>query len=379
MFTDSYLPRVSGVVHSLEALVRALRQQGHDVLVVAPAYPGYRDTDRHVLRFPSVRPPRSEDFPLAVPVSRALARRLDETPLDIVHTHTPFLLGTSAGWQARRRRVPLVFTHHTLYEEYVHYATWVLPGLSRAMVRTYVTWYANHAACTIAPSRAVAAYLRARGVTARIEVIPTGTIDLSQIAELTPAWVRPAFGVEPDQPLLVTASRLGKEKSIDLMLAAFALIPERYDARLLIVGGGPEMDELQALARRLGITRRTIFAGLQPHRRTLDCIAAADVFLFASHTETQGLAVIEAMAAGVPVVAVDAGGVADAVGDGTTGFLTPPAAEALAGRTVALLDDPHLRRRYGDAGRAAAEKFSLQHVTRQVVGVYESLLAVGRH
>lgn len=379
MFTDSYLPRVSGVVHSLEALVRALRQQGHYVLVVAPAYQGYRDTDGNVIRFPSVRPLRSENFPLAVPLSRAVARRLEETPLDIVHAHTPFVLGTSAASQARRRGVPLIFTHHTLYEEYVHYATWVPAGLSRAMVRTYVTWYANHAACTVAPSRAVAGYLRARGVSSRIEVIPTGTIELSQFAELTPEWVRPAFGLERDQPLLVTASRLGKEKTIDLMLEAFAQIPERYDARLLVVGGGPEMDDLQALAGRLGIARATIFAGLQPHRRALDCIAAADVFLFASQTETQGLAVIEAMAAGVPVVAVDAGGVADAVSDGVTGFLTAPTAAALATRTRTLLEDAQLRRQYSDAGRMAAQKFSLEHVTQQIVGVYESLLAVGRH
>ncbi|HEY3248358.1 MAG TPA: glycosyltransferase [bacterium] len=379
MFTDSYLPRVSGVVHSLEALVRALRHGGHDVLVVAPAYPGYQDSDRYVLRFPSFRPLRAENFPLAMPVSRAVTRRLDEFPLDVIHTHTPFLLGSAAGTQARRRGVPLAFTHHTFYEEYVHYATWVPPGLSRAMVRTYVTWYANHAACTIAPSRAAAAYLRVRGVTSRLEVIPTGTIETAQFAELTPAWVRPAFGLQHDQPLLVTASRLGKEKSVDLLLAAFARLPERFEAALLVVGGGPQLHELQALAAQLGVARRAIFAGLLSHRQAVECMAAADVFLFASQTETQGLAVIEAMAAGVPVVAVDAGGVADAVEDGTTGFLTPPAADALAARTAVLLEDPRLRRQFGDAGRAAAEKFSLEHVTAQVVGVYESLLAVGRH
>jgi 1,2-diacylglycerol 3-alpha-glucosyltransferase len=379
MFTDSYLPRVSGVVHSLEALVRALRARGHYVLVVAPSYQGYQDADGDVIRFPSVRPLRTENFPLAVPVSRAIARRLEEIPLDIVHTHTPFLLGTAAAGQARRRGVPLVFTHHTLYEKYVHYATWVPSGLSRGMVRSYVTWYANHAACTIAPSRAAVAYLRERGVTARIEVVPTGTIDLAQFEQLAPASVRPAFGIGAERPLLVTASRLGKEKSIDLLLEAFARIPERYGARLLIVGGGSEMDNLRSAAARLDIAGRTIFAGLQPHRRALECIAAGDVFVFASQTETQGLAVIEAMAAGVPVVAVDAGGVADAVADGATGFLTAPSDDALASGIQALLDDPPLRRRFGEAGRAAARKFSLEHVTDEIVGVYDSLLAVHHH
>jgi len=347
--------------------------------VVAPSYQGYQDADADVIRFPSFRPLRTENFPLAVPLSRAIARRLEEIPLDLVHSHTPFLLGTAAAGQARRRGVPLVFTHHTLYEKYVHYATWVPAGLSRGMVRGYVSWYANHASCTIAPSQAVAAYLRERGVTSRIEVVPTGTVDLALFEGLSPAWVRSSFGIAADQPLLVTASRLGKEKSVGLLLDTFARIPEHYGARLLIVGEGPEMDDLRSTADRLGIAGRTIFAGLQPHRRALECIAAADVFVFASQTETQGLAVIEAMAAGVPVVAVDAGGVADAVADGTTGFLVTPSAETLASRIQALLDDPRLRGRFGEAGRAAAQKFSLEHVTDEIVGVYDSLLAVRHH
>jgi glycosyltransferase involved in cell wall biosynthesis len=377
MFTDSYLPRVSGVVHSLEALARGLRAKGHNVLIVAPAYRGYRDTDGDVLRFPSFRPLRGENFPLAVPFSRSARQRLEQIPLDLVHTHTPFVLGSVAAGEARRRRVPLVFTHHTLYEEYVHYAAWIPAVVSRRAVRAYVRRFVNRTACTIAPSHAVAAYLRGRGVTARIEVVPTGTIELSEFADLAPDWVRPAYGVPADRPLLVTASRLGKEKSVGLLLEAFARIPARYQATLLIVGGGPAIDDLQTLTGRLGLGRRTVFAGLQPHRRALECIAAGDIFLFASQTETQGLAVIEAMAAGVPVVAVDAGGVSDAVTDGVTGFLTGPSAAELADRTRLLLDDPPRRRQFGGAGRAAAQRFSLDQVTDVMIHVYDSVLAGG--
>lgn len=377
MFTDSYLPRVSGVVHSLEMLTRGLRARGHDVVIVAPASRGYRDTDGDVIRFPSFRPLRGENFPLAVPFSPAARRRLAHLPLDLVHTHTPFVLGTVAAQEARRRRVPLVFTHHTLYEEYVHYAAWIPAAVSRRAVRAYVRRFANRLACTIAPSAAVAGYLRSRGVTARIEVVPTGIIDLSEFDGLSPEWVRPAYGVPADRPLLVTASRLAKEKSVELLLEAFARIPARYHVSLLIVGGGPGLDDLQTLTGRLGLGRRTIFAGLQPHHRALECIAVADVFLLASQTETQGLAVIEAMAAGVPVVAVNAGGVSDAVTHGVTGFLTDPSAVDLADRTRILLDEPSRRRQFGAAGRAAAQKFSVEQVTDAMIRVYESVLAGG--
>lgn len=377
MFSDSYLPRVSGVVHSLEALARGLRAKGHDVIIVAPAYRGYQDTDSHVLRFPSFRPLRGENFPLAVPFSPTARKRLEEIPFDLVHTHTPFLMGSVAAGISRRRHVPLVFTHHTLYEEYVHYAPLIPPALSRPAVRAYVRRFANRTSCTIAPSPAVAAYLRGRGVSARIEVVPTGTIEPSEFEGLTPEWVRTTYGIAADRPLLVTASRLGKEKSIGLLLDAFARIPARYQATLLIVGGGPAIDELQTLTGRLGLGRRTIFAGLQPHRRALECIAAGDIFLFASQTETQGLAVIEAMAAGVPVVAVNAGGVSDGVTHGVTGFLTEATAEDLADRTRMLLDDPARRRQFAAAGRAAAQKFSLEHVTETMIRVYDSVRSGG--
>lgn len=377
MFTDSYLPRVSGVVHSLEMLSRGLRAAGHEVVIVAPAYRDYRDTDTDVIRFPSFRPLRGENFPLALPFSRAARQRLAHVPLDLVHTHTPFVLGTVAAQEARRRRVPLVFTHHTLYEEYVHYAGWIPAAVSRRAVRAYVRRFANRTACTIAPSQAVAAYLRSRGVGSRIEVVPTGMIDLSEFHDLTPEWVRTTYGVAADRPLLVTASRLGKEKSVHLLIEAFARIPARYHATLLIVGGGPALDDLQTLTGRLGLGRRTVFAGLQPHRRALECIAASDLFLFASQTETQGLAVIEAMAAGVPVVAVNAGGVSDAVTHGVTGFLTDRTTTDLADRTRILLDEPSRRRQFGAAGRAAAQKFSIEQVTDAMIRVYESVLAGG--
>lgn len=379
MCSDSYLPRVSGVVHSLHALAGALRTQGHRVVIAAPHAPGYTDRDPDVVRFPSVRPPHQPDFPLAVPLAPAAWRRLRQEPFDIVHTHTPFLMGAVAKRLADRLRAPLVFTHHTLYDEYVHYAPFVSRRIGVPAVRAYVTGYANRCAAVIVPTRWMVDRLREQGVTAQLAVVPTGVLDPELMASLDPSGVRDAYGIPPGRTLVVTASRLGKEKSVDLVLQAFARIAAARDATLLLVGGGPEEDALRDLAGRLGVQSRTVFTGLLPHRRALECVAAGDVFLYASQTETQGIVVIEAMAAGVPVVAADAGGVADAVRHGVTGYLVPAQADAMAAQTLRLLDDPGLRRMVGRAGTEASGAYRLDTVARHLVDLYRSLVPDRRH
>ncbi len=376
MFSESYLPRISGVVHSLSAFVSALRAEGHRVFVVAPRVPGYQDTDPDVFRYPSIRT-REPDFPLGFPYARGLWRTLGSLNLDLVHAHAPFLMGAAAARLARRRGLPLIFTHHTLYDEYVHYA----PGpkrLLRPLTRWYTTRYANRCDCVIAPSHALAVRLRAQGVRSRIEVLATGALDPELFQSLDPSWVRPGFGLPPGPPLLVTASRLAKEKSVDLVLQAFAQVLRGHDALLLVVGGGPEEEALRQLAEQLNLGNRVVFAGMQPHRRAVECMAAADLFVYGSQTETQGLVIVEAMAVGVPAVAVKSLGVGDAVRDGVTGFLVPPSADVLTEKVIHLLDNLPLRRTMAARSKEAAQEFALPALTRRLVEIYRSLLLVRR-
>lgn len=373
MFSESYFPRISGVVHSLAAFVEALRRAGHRVYVVAPRYPGFIDADPDVIRFPSVRLPYDPQFPLGIPISQGVWRRLRQLDLDLVHTHAPFLMGAAAARLARTRGLPLVFTHHTLYDEYVHYAR--LPAwLTRPLVRRYTTAFADRCACVIAPSRFLAQRLRQGGVRSRIEVLSTGAIDPELFASLDPTWVRPVFGVPSRRPLLVTSSRLAKEKSVDLVLRACAEIVRQRDAVMLVVGGGPEEHALRRLVLDLGLDRYVIFAGLQPHRKALECVCAADVFVYASLTETQGLVVVEAMACGVPVVAVDAGGIPDAVRDGETGYLASPSPAAIAEKVMLLLEHPERRGAVAQRARDVAREFSLPSLSDRLQEIYRSLV-----
>lgn len=374
MLSESYIPRLSGVVISLTSYAQALRADGHRVVIVAPAYPGHRDEDPDVLRLPSVRNPADPGFPVALPLRARVLRDPRVQAADVVHAHSPFVMGRLARSAARRLGRPLLFTHHTLYHEYVHYVPWLSPRLTRPAVLRYVREFANRCDLVIAPSGVIREMLRTHGVTARIEVLPTGTVDPRQTARADLRAARARYGIPADRPLLVTVSRLAPEKSVDVILRAFQQVSEPPGAYLLIVGGGPSAASLEALARELGIGERVRFTGALPHEGALEVMAGADLFVFASQTETQGLVLVEAMAAGVPVVAVGVAGAAEAVVDGESGLLVSPGPDPLAAGMRRLLADPTLRARLGRRGREIAAGYAAAALARQLVGLYHSVM-----
>ncbi len=371
-FTDSYLPRRSGVVRAVEAAGAYLRRRGHRVSVIAPAYQGYVDHDPDVHRVPSVAPPGHPDFPLAVPYSASQLRGIRALGLDVVHSHSPFLLGGVGLWVARILHRPVVFTYHTMYAEYAHYAP-LVGDLTRPLVLAYTTAYCNRCDRVLASVPSLAARLREYGVRVPVEVIPSVGIEPEAFAGALPAGVRAALGVPAEVPLLVYVGRLAKEKGVLLLLEAYAAAP--LDTRLVLVGDGPERAALVEHARRLGLSTRVVFAGGMAHARVVEVLRSADLFVFPSQTETLGLAVVEAMAAGLAVVAVCAGAAADIVRDGETGQLVSADPARFAEAVGALLRDPERRAEMGRRGRAAAAAYAQALITDRMVMLYEAAVA----
>ncbi len=371
MFTDSYRPRLSGVVHSVAGLAAALRAQGHRVVVFAPDYPGYRDAEPDVVRLPSVVTRRHPDFPLLIPVSRDLGRRVRELGVQVVHAHSPFAAGRLAA--ACRGGRPLVFTHHTLYEDYVHYAPAIPGPVARWWVRRHVVNFCNRCDLVVAPTRAVQELLRARGVRSRVEVVPTAALDLEAVDRVPPADPA-AWGIPRGAPVVVCAGRMAPEKSMEVVVEAFAGSPRLQDAYLVMVGGGPSLQALRRLASRLRAQDRIRFVGPRPWEDVVAWMKAAQVFAFASRTETQGLVVVEALACGTPVVAVRAGAVAEVVQHGQTGLLVDPSPQALRGGLERLLGDELLRRQMASRAREHARRFDARVVADRLAELYRSLV-----
>ena len=375
LFTNNYLPFYGGVTVSVETLRRGLEGRGHEAWVLAPRFPGADDTSPRTLRYPSIPAATYPEFSLAIPYSPRLAREIRALDFDVFHAHHPFLLGPTARRLARRQGRPLVFTYHTRYDKYAHYIPLRRP-LVEAAARALSTRFAARADAILAPSAVLRDELRARGVSAPIAVVPTG-VDLARFSPGNRVQARRQRGLDERVPLVLYVGRLDREKSVDRVLAAFERVAGTIPgARLVLVGQGTQGEELRRMTSRLHAGARVTFAGVCPHEELPDYYRAADLFLFASETETQGLVLAEAAACGLPAVAVEAPGCAEVVHDGDTGVLTKSDPAALAEAAIGLLIDPARRAAMAIRARELAEReFDVRLQIDRTLEVYADALA----
>ena len=375
LFTNNYLPFCGGVTISVETLRRGLEGRGHEVWTFAPRFPGTPETDPRVVRFPSIPAATYPEFALAVPWSPRIRRQVSRLDLDVFHAHHPFLLGPAARRLARRLERPLVFTYHTRYEKYAHYVPLTRPLVEAAAIRLS-TRFAASTDAVVAPSALVRDQLRARGVDAPIAVVPTG-VDLARFRPAARMAARHALGLPAADPLVLYVGRLDREKSVDRVLLAFDRIAGTVaPARLWLVGQGKEGEALRRLAERLPNGDRIHFAGVREHARLVPWYQAADLFLFASETETQGLVLAEAAACGLPAVAVTAPGCDEVVRDGESGILTKGDPASLAEAAIGLLLDDQRRAAMGARARQIAEReFGIELQITRILDIYTETLS----
>lgn len=377
-FTNTFSPHVGGVARAVQTLLEDQREAGHRVLVVAPEFAEGEApprVERSVVRIAALTHFNDSDFSVRLPLAAALEDRLSDFPAELIHAHHPFLLGDTALREAAKRNVPVVFTHHTLYEHYTHY----LPVQSEAageFAAEVATRFANRCAAVVAPSRSVRDLIVSRGVTAPVHVIPTG-IDTALLASGDRNEGRIAHGLPDEATVIGHLGRLAAEKNLRYLATSIGLaLRARPEARALIVGDGPARGEMEEVFRSLGVAGAVVFAGKLTGRRLRDACAAMDLFAFASLSETQGLVLAEVMAAGAPVVALDASGVREMVRDGKNGRLLPPdAPEEFFGRVlINALRRVATRLRWAECARRTAATVDRSRTNRRLLGLYEGLV-----
>lgn len=393
VFTDSYRPYVSGVVRSIDTFGAELLALGHEVYIFGPRYyPAQHSSGstadsieddvpaNKVFRYWSIPVPMYRGFAAPVPISTHAEEVIAELGIDVLHSHTPFAMGTLCAVLARRLDLPFVFTHHTMYHEYVHYVPGVRTALREMMLR-YVGGYCRKADLVITPTPQIREFaVSTYGLDAEdVRAIPTG-IDLDEFGRRGDAdTVRTRLGIPEDALVLTFVGRLGREKNVDFLIHAFKLVArKRNDVHLVLVGDGPMRPQFEQLVEEEGLTARVHFTGTLSKREVIDVYHAADVFVIASTTETQGLVTLEAMAAGLPVVGVDAPGTHDMVEDGVQGILTPEDKLQFVAAVLRMLDDEQLRRTYSQRALLRAERFSARNMALELVGAYEDVLAAKR-
>ncbi|HKW92952.1 MAG TPA: glycosyltransferase [Methylomirabilota bacterium] len=374
LFTNNYLPFRGGVTTAVETLRQGLEALGHRAWVFAPAAQHPHPDPPFVFRYPSVPAPTYPGFSLALPVSRRLGRLARSLDLDVVHVHHPFLLGVTGRRLARRERRPLVFTYHTRYEKYAHYVP-LPPRLVRSLAVRLACRFAESADLIVAPSEHVADTLRRRGVRAPVRVVPTG-VDLDLFSPGSRERARRRLGLPPDGLICLYTGRLDREKSLERVLDAFESIAAALStATLHLVGKGSHSPALERRAAAGPAGHRIVFHGGLARDVLPDYYRAADLFLFASETETQGLVLAEAHACGLPAVAVRGSGVDEVVADGETGLLTKGEAREMADAAIGLLLDPERRGAMGQAARRLVTlRFSAREQIQTMVGHYAALI-----
>lgn len=374
MFTNTYLPHVGGVAKAVDTLASECVKMGHEVRIIAPEFEGAEDAT-HVLRTPAIQHFNGSDFSVQLPIPNRVRDFMEDFKPDIIHSHHPFLLGDTALREAWKCHVPILFTHHTLYECYTHYVPLDSPALKRVVIQL-ATEYCNLCDRVIAPSQSVADLLSKRGVTREIRAIPTG-IDLAFFASGNGGRYRKELGIAADAAVIGHVGRLAKEKNLLFLAQAVAAAMEAHPhAVFLVVGDGDAKDEMLELLHARVEPARVIAPGALTGQSLADAYAAMDWFAFASQSETQGLVLAEAMAAGKPVVALDGTGVREIVVHQENGYLLDAEAEyaEFADALGTLISHRTESERLSAAALATAESYGTRACVSLILESYQELI-----
>lgn len=375
MVSDVYFPRVNGVSTSIQTLRQGLAEAGHASVLVAPDYPGAKPEDG-IVRVPGWQIPRDPEDRLMHP--RALADALnvlDPADFDLVHIHTPFLAHRAGVRWARRHGLPCVETYHTLFEEYFHHYLPFLPkAWLAAAARRISRKECDGVSAVIAPSSAMKATLEAYGVASPIHVIPTG-LDLADFADCDGPAFRARHGILPERPVMAYVGRVAFEKNLDFLLRVTEVVRARLPAVLLLIAGeGPARAALERKVAKRGLIDNVRFVGYLERKTELPaCYCAADVFVFSSKTETQGLVLLEAMALGVPVVGLAEMGTKDVLKEGQGCRIAPDDVAGFASVLMPLLSDRAAAQALGAVGKAYAATWSEARMVDSVLALYRHL------
>ena len=382
VFTDTYFPQINGVATSIMMLAKHLQAKGHQVFIFTTTDPNAAKDESNVFRFPSL--PVLDDKRLGMVYHPSLSKLVRDLDLDVIHTHTEFSLGASGRYLAKKLHIPMVHTMHTVYEDYTHYLVKgrVFDPLAKAAVRKASSAFCSAADCIIVPTEKVKALMLSYGIETEISIISTG-VELDRFAPGkygidTIESIRQTLGIGTEEKVILFVGRMAKEKNIHELLELIRQYLKKTEGvRFLLIGDGAERPKLELLAKDLGIMDKTIFAGARPWEEIGMYYQTGDVFVNTSQSEAQGLTYIEAMAAGLPVVARSDQCLEGVLLDEVNGYSFEDRAGFEAALDSILFNDIQCER-LRQGALETAKRFSASEYAEKVSEVYAGIAAVSR-
>jgi len=373
IFTNNYFPNPYGVTQSIESFRKRFEKLGHEVFIFAPKWKDYKDENRRVFRYSSINTNIKFKFPLAIPYSKNLDKIIANLDLDIIHAQHPNLLGSAAMKWAREKKIPLVFTWHTLYDKYAHFAAVIPEKLATWWVIRNARNYANKASCVVVPTQSMKEIIKKWGVTNKnIEAIFSG-VEEETYQNADKQMIRNKLGVKDGEILLFLVSRLTSEKNVEFLFrSVMEVLKNNKNTKFLVVGDGYLSPRLKLMAEENNLKDRIFFAGIVDKKEIKHYYAAGDIFVYASKSETQGMVVSEALYMGLPIVAVSATGICDLVRDKVNGFLTEENENEFIRAAENLIGDANLRKKFGeDSAKVARENYTDKICAKKLLKVYK--------
>lgn len=362
MMADVYKPHISGITNYISLNKVFLEKRGHEVYVFTSSDMDYTDNEPNIIRSPGL-PLLDTGYSISLSYT-SRAKKLLST-MEVVHVHHPFLSGSLALRYCRPRGIPIIFTNHTRYDLYSQaYLPPVADIIGAAAVQAYLPAFCRACDLVISPSAGMRDVLVGFGVDTPIEIAPNG-VDLRPFQNPSTSIDRQELGFSAEDVVLIYVGRLGPEKNLQFLLRSFAGVVQAYDhARLLLIGDGPERETLQELVTHINICDCVKFTGMMPYEKIPAYLQMADAFVTASVSEVHPLTVVEAMAAGLPVLGIRSPGIGDTIRDGESGYLV--AQEDMASFTakmVRLVREDDYRRQMGETARLAAAEYDIERTT----------------
>lgn len=377
IFTNNYLPNPYGVSSSIESFRVQLEKMGHTVYIFAPDFKGHKDNNPRVFRYPSIGITfRGIHYPIVIPFSYKIGRILKDLEIDIVHSQHPNLLGWEAKRWARKKKAPLIFTWHTLYDQYAHFVPFIPRRISAWWAISNARNYANKTSAIIVPTPLVKKIIKNWGVKiSNVNIIPSG-VNEDKFKNTDTDFIKKKFSFKEDDFIILLVCRLTAEKNVGFIFdSLIGVLKENKNMKFLVVGGGNLLEEYKEIVRVNKIDKQVFFTGAVLPNEVKDYYAAADIFVYASKSETQGMILTEAMYMGLPIVAVKAPGAQDLVGNFVTGILTKEDHEEFSSAICKLFQDKEIRKQYSqNARRVALENYTAEICAQNLYKVYEDAI-----
>jgi len=381
LFTDTFPPHINGVATSVLMLKKALEKKGHQVFVVTVNNENMEykyEENEHIIRIPGI-PIGIYDYRLTSIYPIKAVNTIRNWNLDVIHSHTEFGIGTFARFMSKQFGIPLVHTYHTMYEDYIHYVTkGYFDSSSKKIVEYLTLFYCDKTANElIVPTKKTYDLFKEKyEVNKNIHIIPTGieldrfyteNVDKNKVKEL-----KKNYQILKDEFTIVFVGRLAKEKNIQFLIENHKeLVKHNSDVKLLIIGDGPDMEECDKLTQKLKLTENIILVGKVPYDEMPCYYQLADAFVTASTTETQGLTVIEAMAAGIAPVCIKDESFESVIIDGLNGYLFNNKNEYIK-IMKKLIDNRDELTVLAKQARLNAEAHSSKYYAERVLDVYKT-------